>query len=536
MTFYKQTIWLILLFLPLFNTEAADPKITVTLGQHRVVFPAGYRGLNYFPDEPISVIKKNPFQYLMTAGDSTYLMQGRTLDNAVPIKKVLVPGAKTEFDNGYAGITSTVYNNKRKQLLAFYHAEDHVGMPKVSYNKDIQGAYWSIGMAVLNADSNVFTKSGQILTPSVRKSDVTHDHQGIGDVCVITDSTNTYLYAYFTDLTRKQGSKPAKIGMARSRIVDGGKPGSWYKFHNGGFTEKGRGGMESPVVFPPASFPCDVYAPHVTYIRELKKYMMVCNVMVYSDHEKQRAEKGGIYFCFSDDGINWSEPKSLVTGHPVPYQGRKYVGHPHLLITRATVNRVSGWLLYAYTPRWGTKAPNQPHHLAKRTITINLGKDSDTTSTQPTPRTTPVDLTSLRKLANSEKVNTKGEIFDLDLTGASLTESHLAAIGTLRSLGSLALRQTNVTNENLEIIGKLTKLKYLSLGKTRITSDGLRHLKGLKNLKGLRINGNKGIGDSGVEHLTGMKKLTVLQINNTSITGAGVQKLKRALPNCKIIR
>ncbi len=530
MTIHKNKILLLLIFLPLSISEAVEP--TVTVGDRQIVFPAGYRGLNYFPDEPISVIKKNPFQYLMVAGNSTYLMQGSTLDNAIPIKKVLVPGTKTEFDNGYTGITSTVYDNKGKRLLAFYHAEDHVGMPKVSYNKDIQGAYWSIGMAVLNADSNVFMKSGQILIPSVKKPDVTHDHQGIGDVCVITDSSNTYLYAYFTDLTRKQGSKPAKIGMARSKIAAGGRPGSWYKFHNGGFTEKGRGGMESPVVFPPASFPCDVYAPHVTYIRELNKYVMVCNVMVYSDQEKQLAEKGGIYFCFSDDGINWTEPKSLVTGHPVPYQGRKYVGHPHLLITRATANQASGCLLYAYTPRWGTRAPNQPHHLAKRPITITLDKEKITASTTSKPL---VDLESLRNIVKSEKVNAKGEIINLDLTGVSITESHLAAIGTLQSLQSLNLYKTNLTDDGLKALAKPSNLSYLAIGRTRITSDGLRHLTGLKKIKGLRINGNKDIGDSGVPHLTDMKKLTVLQINNTSISEAGIQKLKRALPNCKII-
>jgi hypothetical protein len=359
-----------------FTTEAGDTKVTAKVGPQKIVYPAGYHGLNYFPDEPISIINERPFQFLMTAGNSTYLMQGRSLDNAVPVKRVLVPGEKSEFDNGYCGITSTIYDKKSKRLLAFYHAEDHVGMPKVEYNKDIQGAYWSIGLAVLNDGSHTFTKAGQILSPSVKKADVTHDHQGIGDVCVIADSTNTYLYAYFSDLTRKKRDKPTKIGMARCRIEDGGMPGRWHKFNNGDFTEKGLGGMESPVVFPPTAFPCGVFAPHVTYIKDLQKYVMVCNVMAHSDHEKRRAEKGGIYFCYSDDGIKWSEPESLVTGHPVPYQEREYVAHPHLVISRTKENEASGWLLHCYTPRWGTKPPNQPHHLAKRLITISLQENS----------------------------------------------------------------------------------------------------------------------------------------------------------------
>ena len=173
--------------------------------------------------------------------------------------------------------------------------------------------------------------------------------------------------------------------------------------------------------------------------------------------------------------------------------------------------------------------------MAKRSITISMNKSRTTTSKPPSLLTKRDALNSLRRIAKSVKVNGKGEIVALDLTGVSLNESHLAAIGTLRFLRSLALPKTNLTDDGLKTVGKLPNLAFLSIGRTRISSDGLRHLKRLKNLKGLRIFGNKGVGDSGVAHLMGMKTLTVLQINNTAITKAGVQKLKRALPNCRII-
>ncbi len=82
----------------------------------------------------------------MVAGNSTILMEGDKPETAILVGTVLTPGPKTSFDNGYAGITST-YNDKRAQkLLGFYHAEDHVGMPKTQDNPDIQGAYWSVGL------------------------------------------------------------------------------------------------------------------------------------------------------------------------------------------------------------------------------------------------------------------------------------------------------------------------------------------------------------------------------------------------------
>ena len=178
-------------------------------------------------------------RFLMTAGNATYLMEGKSLRTAVPVEKVLVPGAKGSFDNGYAGAGSVYLDEGRGEVLVFYHAEDHEGMPMVSYNKAIHGAYWSIGLAVAKTDSTHREKVGQILSASVKKSEVTEEHQGIGDVCVIPDASRTYLYAYFTDLTRKKGqfAHNAKIGMARCRIEDGGRPGKWTKYYDGDFTE-----------------------------------------------------------------------------------------------------------------------------------------------------------------------------------------------------------------------------------------------------------------------------------------------------------
>lgn len=369
-----------ILILALSPFAPADEPIKATVGEHKVVFPAGYRDLNYFPDEPISILSKKPFRFLLVAGNATILMQGQSLESAAPVAKVFGPGDKSAFDNGYAGITSTYLDKKTKKLFGFYHAEDHVGMPKVSYNTDIQGAYWSIGLAVSRDNGNTFVKGGQILTSSVAKKDVTKEHQGIGDVCVIADATNTYFYAYYTDLTRRKDDEKARIGMARCRIADEAKPGSWFKYHDGEFKEKGLGGKQSAVVNPPSAFQSEIIAPHVTYLPEWKKYIMVCNVGAYADFEKKKAEKGGIFICYSDDGIKWTEPQVLVVGLPVPYQDKEYVAHPSLYLDKITPNKAEGWLFYSYSPRWGTKAPLVPHHLARRLITLTLNDASETDS------------------------------------------------------------------------------------------------------------------------------------------------------------
>jgi hypothetical protein len=353
------------------NGLSAD--VAATVGEQKVVFPAGYHGLNYFPDEPPALISKSPPRFLLVAGNPTTLMQGKALETAVPTgKPVFQPGDKNSFDNGYAGITSVYFDKPNKRHLAFYHAEDHVGMPKVPYNPDIQGAYWSVGLATSKDNGASFQRGGQILSASVTKKQVTKEHQGVGDVSVIADGSGTYLYAYYTDVTRRKADERATIGLARCRTADGGRPGAWFKYRDGEFKEKGLGGQESPVVLPPKDFPGEVIAPHVTYVPEWKKYVMVCNVVAYKDCESQKAEEGGIYYCHSDDGVKWTEPKRLVVGLPIPYRDREYVAHPSLYLEGVKGKSATGLLLYTYSPRWGTEAPRQPHHLASRPITITL--------------------------------------------------------------------------------------------------------------------------------------------------------------------
>lgn len=371
---------LLAILLLLVSPAFADKTVKAVVGRHRVVFPAGYRGLNYFPDEPIAILSKNPFRCLMVAGDSTYLMQGQKPESAVPVGKVLVPGPGSSFDNGYAGITSVYYNQKTRQLLGLYHAEDHVGLPKVPYNPDIQGAYWSIGLVVSKDNGNSFQKIGQVLTSKVTKRQMKREMQGIGDVCMIADASSTYLFAYYTDLTRRKEDLTARIGLARCRIADGGKPGKWFKYQDGEFKEKGLGGNESAVVNPPASFPSEVINPRVTYLPQWKKYLMVCCVVAGGENGQKKAEKGGIYFCQSDDGIKWTEPKVLVIGQPIPYQDSEYISHPNLIFEKVTSNKAEGWLLYCYSSRWGTQAPREPHHLARRPITLTLNGSGDTGS------------------------------------------------------------------------------------------------------------------------------------------------------------
>ena len=71
-------------------------------------------------------------------------------------------------------------------------------------------------------------------------------------------------------------------------------------------------------------------------------------------------------------------------------------------------------------------------------------------------------------------------------------------------------------------------------GGNDLTDSDLRHLQRLKSLKERDLESSK-ITDSGLIYLAGLSRLTVLRLKQTQVTDDGVAKLKRTLPDCKII-
>ncbi|MHB0960065.1 MAG: hypothetical protein ACYC0X_19980 [Pirellulaceae bacterium] len=298
----------------------------------------------------------------------TVLFEGQTLASAVPVRTVLQPGEKESFDNGCAAISAVYWSGTTKKLLGFYHAEDHVGVPVKPYNTDLKGHYASVGLAV-SSDGRTFAKVGRIITGSVPKQETGDCAQGIGDVSVCPDHTNTYLYAYYTDWTRMD-KRPVEICVARSRIADEGRPGTWYKYYRSNFSEPGLGGKDTPVVKGPPGIPSDAWGPHVTYLSKMQKYVIVFTVTAYSDQQDQSATHTGVYFAHSDDGIKWSEPQIVFAMHCIPYNDREIVMHPGFYVQRESDTRASGWLIYGYSRRFGIAPPQEPHYMAWRPITI----------------------------------------------------------------------------------------------------------------------------------------------------------------------
>jgi hypothetical protein len=116
---------------------------------------------------------------------------------------------------------------------------------------------------------------------------------------------------------------------------------------------------------------------------------------------------------------------------------------------------------------------------------------------------------------------------------AEVTDEDLEAAGNFEELYQLCAGSKIVSDRGLKSIEVLTRLVWLDLASANITDAGLLHLRGMKQLEYLGLAGTK-ITDAGLEHLAVLKQLKNLDVADTRVSAEGINKLRRALPNCKI--
>lgn len=352
------------------TAPAADGQITAHLGARKTLMHDGQGGLRYFPDGAMAVLQTRPqYRVLLAAGVSSWLLEGHSLDALAPVKKVLAPGDKGTFDNGYAGIGGACEDAASGELLAFYHAEDQEGMGQIPGG--IPGFYCSIALAVSKDSGTTFTKLGPVITSHAPKNLRGMHDQGCGEACVVADASGRWLFAYYTDHSRA-GKRGVQICLARCAVADKGRPGSWRKFFDGAFVEPGLTGKDTPVMSATA-MRADALFPHVSYSKPLRKYVMVFNIHVYREFAGSVPPKlSGIHVAFSDDGVSWSKPEQLIAIQSIAALDREVGWHPTLIWSDGA--SADGWLCYSYSERWGHNAGRTPHYLVGHPISFSVNR------------------------------------------------------------------------------------------------------------------------------------------------------------------
>ena len=375
----------VLLLAPLVELHAADYSDRVKLGPPETVLADKALGLRYFPDGRLAVVRTKPdCRVILSAGVSSFLLEGPALGQFTKATKILDKGQPGEFDNGYAGINAAV-QAKKGELLAFYHAEDQEGMKTVG--NGIPGFYCSVALAVSVDDGTTFAKRGRILTSQAPKDSNGRGDQGVGEPCVFAEPKGEFLYAYYTSHERVDG-RGVQICMARCPTADALQPGAWIKYYANGFTEPGLGGKDTPVVTS-GQPGADALFPHVIFVPALRQFVMTFCLNVW--REGGKPEQSGCYVAYSGDGIHWPrERMQQIWKVPViAANGREVAWHPTFILDGEGAAR--GWLYYGYSESWGYDPPRKPHYLMRRRMAVAVANSDaglhDSTNHKPVERT-----------------------------------------------------------------------------------------------------------------------------------------------------
>ena len=351
------------------GAESSTPTTSgLSLGEQQTLLENGALGLTYFPDMGTSLIQREPTRLILTARDTTYLVEGSDLKHLTQAVAVLAPGSPGSFDNGYAGVSAVV--DLEGVLYGFYHAEDHEGLPPIPGG--IPGYFASIALATSSDSGKTWAKRGQVITSSQPKSWEAYPNQGdrgAAEPGAVVTRDGAHVLLYYTEHSRVAG-RGVDICVARAALAAGPPlPGSFKKLYQGDFSEPGIGGKDTPIVTAAGFGEANALEAHVTWSKAARRYLMVLGIDAYRERmDGQPPANSGIYAAWSADGIAWSKLEPLVRDQAVPQPGRSLSWEASVLWDDSAGAR--GWLVYGYTPNWGST----PHYMVGRRV--ELASDS----------------------------------------------------------------------------------------------------------------------------------------------------------------
>ena len=163
-------------------------------------------------------------------------------------------------------------------------------------------------------------------------------------------------------------------------------------------------------------------------------------------------------------------------------------------------------------------------------------------------RITDVGLAHLRDLANVDTVN-------VNKTG--ITDAGLDHLRTLSNLDVLSIDHTRVTDDGMSKLASFPKLLFLVIDNSQTTERGVAHLKNCRTLRYLMLRDatdetvgrlrdftqlerlsldGAGVTDASIPILSGMPNLESIIFVDDSLSEAGFESLKQALPKCGMTR
>lgn len=134
---------------------------------------------------------------------------------------------------------------------------------------------------------------------------------------------------------------------------------------------------------------------------------------------------------------------------------------------------------------------------------------------------------------------------DLSLPGHTVRAIGVSSLRLLTTLQRLDLsgmrtsrrgsRMEPLEDELVEVIAGLTGLETLELGRLGVTVEAVRDLSRLESVAKLGLAGCELLDDAAIAGLAGWRSLQRVDLQDTSVTAAGVARLRDARPDLRIL-
>jgi hypothetical protein len=138
-------------------------------------------------------------------------------------------------------------------------------------------------------------------------------------------------------------------------------------------------------------------------------------------------------------------------------------------------------------------------------------------------------IAELKNLGARIKTEAESGVVSVDLSRTKAHDGDLANLAVFPNLRELNLSDTPIKGPGLEYLAGLHHLETLYLVSTQFEDAGMAHLAHLTSLRTLHLGRTK-ITSAGMPALRGLTQL------RTKTTPAGIQELRRSLPNTQIER
>lgn len=199
------------------------------------------------------------------------------------------------------------------RLFGWYHAEEHGPARSPLYLPHI-------GEVVSEDDGLTWQCRGEILRAPPGETDIGYRNGfcagGFGDLCVLPDRGQTFLYMPFTSFVKTEAAQG--IGMARLALPRTDRPQDGLEIWSGGAWRAGAHHLPAPL-WPTAKGwrhpdPDAFWGPAVHYNRAVDCYVMLLNRTAGGNGNMVQE---GVYVSVNPDladPAGWSQPAKLVQG------------------------------------------------------------------------------------------------------------------------------------------------------------------------------------------------------------------------------